>query len=81
MGGGWYHVDIRVLSGAEQVALRRVEKIGAGEVFITAGQSNSCNSGNIPQFPRDDRISAWTGSGWQHADDPQPIGCGTGGSP
>jgi len=74
--GGWYQVQVRTTSGSEVA----VDRVGVGEVFITAGQSNAGNYGEGPTAAQDDRVSAWKGLskapikslGWQHADDPQP---------
>ncbi|MBN2377427.1 MAG: hypothetical protein JXD22_13580 [Sedimentisphaerales bacterium] len=71
--GGWYDIEIRALSGQNQVYGTVVEKVGVGEVFITSGQSNSVNSCDVKFTPSEDIISAWTwNDGWQHAADPQP---------
>ena len=43
--GGWYTISIRARSGEQVSANSRVDKVGVGEVFITAGQSNSANHG------------------------------------
>jgi hypothetical protein len=79
--GGWYVLEIRALVGNQVVASTKIEKIGVGEVFITAGQSNSANHGAGRQAPMDDRVSAWTGTEWKLAVDPQPLCTGTDGSP
>ncbi|MDD5706700.1 MAG: sialate O-acetylesterase [Kiritimatiellae bacterium] len=81
--GGWYRVTVRALDGKKEVARRVVEKVGAGEVFITAGQSNAGNYGWPRQTPVEDRVAthcAWC-EAWRHGYDPQPWGGGTGGSP
>ena len=82
--GGWYDIEVKTFDGATQVGAATVERIGVGEVFITAGQSNSANHGSPQQQPSDDRVSAATSvsaTTWQHASDPQPIATGGGGSP
>ena len=79
--GGWYSVQVRALKQGQVISQRQINQVGVGEVFITAGQSNSANYGSPALTPQDDRISAWTGSAWRHAKDPQPIATGTGGSP
>ena len=84
VAGGWYDLEVRTLNGATPVDVTSVARVGVGEVFITAGQSNSANHGAPTQAADDDRISARTtifGNTWQHADDPQPIATGSGGSP
>ncbi|MCK4998950.1 MAG: hypothetical protein KAS23_05425 [Anaerohalosphaera sp.] len=79
--GGWYSIEVRSFDGEAAGPTARVDKVGVGEVFITAGQSNSANSGSPPLTPTHDTVSAWTGSSWRHAYDPQPIATGSGGSP
>ncbi len=85
--GGWYQVEVRVIDAdAGVVATGTVERVGVGDVFVTAGQSNAACFGSPAQTPGDDRISAYTLStrSWRWAKDPQPdnsAGMGTGGSP
>lgn len=81
--GGWYDVEVRAMNGALAVGSAAVERIGVGEVFITAGQSNSANEGaDGPLSPADDRVSAYgPATGWRAANDPQPVATGTRGSP
>ncbi len=84
VGTGWYDLEVRTFDGATEVGSAAVERIGVGEVFVAAGQSNSANYGSPRQTPADDRVSAATGVAatvWRHANDPQPIATGTGGSP
>ena len=78
--GGWYTIELRARQGQNTVATASVGKIGAGEVFITAGQSNSANFGSPAATPSSDLVSAWTGTGWRHAYDPQPGATGSAGS-
>ncbi|MCA9246873.1 MAG: hypothetical protein KDA42_07145 [Planctomycetales bacterium] len=81
--GGWYDVEVRAVSGGTPLGNATVNRIGVGEVFITAGQSNSANHGaEGPESPTDDRVSAYNpATGWQVANDPQPVATGGGGSP
>jgi hypothetical protein len=84
--GGWYRIEVRALDAAANVlATTAVDRVGVGDVFITAGQSNAGCFGTPNQTPTDDRISAYTLSSgtWQFATDPQPNisgFIGTGGS-
>lgn len=40
--GGWYNLEVRGMNGDQQVgAVTPVERVGVGEVFIIAGQSNA----------------------------------------
>lgn len=41
--GGWYDLDVRLMRDGQEIATRRVERVGVGEVFIIAGQSNAGN--------------------------------------
>jgi hypothetical protein len=79
--GGEYTAHIKILQNGKQKALKTVREIGAGEIFITLGQSNSANSGSEPTSPQSPLVSAWTGKKWVVANDPQPIATNTGGSP
>jgi len=82
LSAGWYRVETRSMNGPTQVAQSAVERVGVGEVFLTAGQSNAANYGSPQQTPNDERVSArGLTSGWQLAGDPQPTATGTGGSP
>jgi len=79
--GGWYKVTVRALAGTRIIAEQTLDKVGVGEVFVTAGQSNSANYGNPRQKAQDDRVVYFDGQGFVPAQDPIPGGCGGGGSP
>jgi len=79
--GGWYQVTVRARLGSRITAEQTVGKVGVGEVFVTAGQSNSANYGNPRQAAQDDRVVYFDGKGFARAQDPIPGGCGDGGSP
>ena len=79
--GGWYHLQYHAVSNGEILAKTDVNRVGVGEVWITAGQSNSANHGYPRQNVEDDRIVALGENGWQTADDPQPIATAEGGTP
>ena len=84
--GGWYRVEVRAVDAeANVVAAMGVDRVGVGDVFVTAGQSNAACFGSPTQQPTDNRVSAYTLSSgtWRLAADPQPDisgGIGTGGS-
>lgn len=79
---GWYDIEVRGLSGDVVVGTETVGEVGVGDVFVTAGQSNSANWGAPPLVPADPRVSAYGPGGWQFGSDPQPIADGTnGGTP
>lgn len=70
--GGWYKVEIKAEKGGKSVAEGTVEKVGVGEVFVGAGQSNSTNSGQFKTQQTSGMVSSFSGSDWRLADDPQP---------
>jgi len=80
--GGWYQLEVRsVISGTPSTAAV-LEKVGIGDIYVTAGQSNSANFA-ANEAPQDDRISARTSitaSTWTLATAPLPISNGGGGS-
>ena len=74
--GGWYDLEVRAYAGNTQIASTLLERIGVGEVFVTAGQSNSwginCTSGQAS----DDRVSMinyWTGQAGQFSESTLPF--------
>ncbi len=79
--GGWYKVTVRARVGTRIIVEQVLDKVGIGEVFVTAGQSNSANFGNPRQTAQDDRVVFFDGKRFVHAQDPIPGGCGGGGSP
>lgn len=79
--GGWYQLRVRARMGNRMIAEQSVDKVGVGEVFVTAGQSNSANFGNPPQKAKDQRVVYFDGKAFAPAQDPIPGGCGGGGSP
>ncbi|MFT7624471.1 MAG: hypothetical protein ACI9WU_003659 [Myxococcota bacterium] len=82
LSGGWYDVEIQGLSAGAVVHAAMVPRVGVGEIFVTAGQSNSANHGLPPQVATDERVLAQDlVSGWKPAGDPQPIATGSGGTP
>ena len=70
--GGWYQVEVRALKSGAVVAQATVGKVGVGEVFIGAGQSNSTNCGQFTTQQTSGMVSSFSGSDWRIADDPQP---------
>ncbi len=39
--GGWYRLDVRALAGTDTLVSAIIDRVGVGEVFIVAGQSNA----------------------------------------
>lgn len=70
--GGWYRLQVRALRGGAVVAEGTVPRFGIGEVFVTAGQSNSTNSGQFRTKQTSGMVSSFSGSDWRIANDPQP---------
>lgn len=70
--GGWYAVALRATKGGATVAETAIAKVGVGEVFVGAGQSNSTNYGQERTQQTSGMVSSFSGSSWQLADDPQP---------
>jgi hypothetical protein len=79
--GGWYRVEVRARKGEQMLAQTAVEKVGVGDVYVTAGQSNSANFGQVRQAAKDDRVVYFDGKAYAPARDPIPGGFGGGGTP
>lgn len=78
--GGWWRLEVRVSHAGRVLATGGAEHVGAGAVFVVAGQSNSANYGEEKQTPQRGRVAAFDGTNWQLANDPQPGAGGKGGS-
>jgi hypothetical protein len=78
--GGWYRLEVRVLSDGKVLAQSSVEHVGMGEVFVVAGQSNSANYGEEKQKTKTGRVASFDGKGWQLGNDPQRGATGGSGS-
>lgn len=78
--GGWYKLSVRAMKGTHVTAEATIDKVGVGEVFVTAGQSNSANFGTPRQKAKEDRVVYYDGRSYIPAEDPIPGGCGDGGS-
>ena len=68
--GGWYAMDIRVRVGGRTAATATVKPLGVGELFVTAGQSNSTSCGEFPTRQTTGMVSSFNGRAWQRAKDP-----------
>ncbi len=80
--GGWYSLEVRAVTGGIPGDPATLDKIGVGDIFITAGQSNAASYGNPAATVDADRICALTnitGSSptWVLASDPMPVAAGT----
>jgi eukaryotic-like serine/threonine-protein kinase len=78
--GGWYVLTVRARRGEDVLAETSIARVGVGDVFSTAGQSNSANYGRPRQSAKDDRVVYYNGKSFVPAQDPIPGGCGGGGS-
>jgi hypothetical protein len=80
--GGWYSLEFRAVYKGTVGPSWTVDRVGAGEVFILAGQSNACNGGELdPNYQLADRISSFNGTQWVAGANPLPFAQGDGGSP
>jgi hypothetical protein len=82
--GGWYKVEVRASRSDKPISPSvTIDKVGVGEVFVIAGQSNSTNSGEFKTKQSSGMVSSFSGTSWQVANDPQPgtSDNSTGGSP
>jgi autotransporter-associated beta strand protein len=80
--GGWYQIEVRSVSGGTATSnIAIVQRVGVGDVYLTAGQSNSANYGE-PSNNTDDRVSAmdFSTGAWTLASDPMPGADGSTGS-
>ena len=56
--GGWYNLEVRGMNGDQQVGNTTIiERIGIGEVFIIAGQSNAQGVHQYAPNPSNDRVN------------------------
>ena len=78
--GGWYRLELRLRVPTEVLSEAAVERVGVGEVFVIAGQSNSANHGAEKQQVTSGRVAAFSRKEWSLAHDPQPGASGNGGS-
>jgi hypothetical protein len=57
--GGWYRLEIRAIQGGNIRQILSIDKVGIGEVFVCAGQSNAEGiAGMNPKSATDDRVNA-----------------------
>lgn len=73
--GGYYRVTVTAKKDGQTVDVQTIDRVGVGEIFITAGQSNSASfaSGNAETTPQDDRVVSYdyANDTWVLAEDPQ----------
>ena len=79
--GGWHRLEVRSVVDGAVMEMTTVERVGIGEVFVVAGQSNSANHGEERLAPATDRVVSLDPEGvWRVAADPQAGASGDGGS-
>lgn len=59
--GGWYRLEVRGVKNETVLFTSSVERVGIGEVFLIAGQSNAQGYGRSPnaRSANDDRVNAY----------------------
>lgn len=59
--GGWYRLEVRGIKNENVLFTNTVERVGIGEVFVIAGQSNAQGDGVNPNASgaSDDRVNAY----------------------
>ncbi len=58
MQGGWYDLSVRLMRDNQEVGQQTIERVGVGEVFIIAGQSNAGEVRRDGDPAQDDRVNA-----------------------
>jgi len=69
--GGFYQLQVRLLSAHQTIAETSIPHVGLGEVFVVSGQSNSTNYGEVRQQTQTGMVVNFTGDTWRLADDPE----------
>ncbi|MBD2752038.1 sialate O-acetylesterase [Spirosoma validum] len=74
---GWYNLEVRGMNGNQQVGnVATTERVGIGEVFIIAGQSNAQGVHQSAPNPSNDRVNCvnyqYPGDGYPN-DPPTPV--------
>ncbi|MFD2570973.1 sialate O-acetylesterase [Spirosoma soli] len=57
VSAGWYRLDVRAKSGSATLAQTQVNRVGVGEVFVVAGQSNAYGGFERVPGATEDRVS------------------------
>jgi alpha-galactosidase len=74
--GGWYGVELQATKpawlGTKCLGKLAIGKFGVGEVFATAGQSNSTCCGDTRTQSETGMVTAFSGRHWVPANDPLP---------
>ncbi len=78
--GGWHSLEVRAKAPDQSTKSVNIAHVGAGEIFVIAGQSNSANFGEALTSPQSGMVVNFDGKSWRPAADPQPGADGSGGS-
>ncbi len=75
--GGWYNLEVRGMNNDQQVGnVTTIERVGIGEVFVVAGQSNAQGVHQSAPNPQNDRVNCvnyqYPGDGFPN-DPPTPV--------
>ncbi|MBC8152310.1 MAG: putative Ig domain-containing protein [Bacteroidetes bacterium] len=55
--GGWYRLEVRAWNEGTQLGQQTIDRVGIGEVFVIAGQSNAYGGFEVRPGASDDRVS------------------------
>ncbi|MBA4850229.1 3-coathanger stack domain-containing protein [Emticicia sp. BO119] len=55
--GGWYQIHVRAFKNNTLIDTKTIQKVGVGEVFAIAGQSNAQGGAGVSTSANDDRVS------------------------
>lgn len=66
--GGWYRLEVRAVQSEQITFTKSVERVGIGEVFVIAGQSNAQGDGNNinAKAATDERVVAFEPNYFDH---------------
>lgn len=66
--GGWYRLELRAIRNDQVTSTSSIEKVGIGEVFIVAGQSNAQGDGKFAnaRSSADERVLAFEPNYFDH---------------
>jgi hypothetical protein len=70
--GGWYALEVEAGRNGRVEASVKLARFGVGEVFVTAGQSNSTSCGERRPGQTSGLVAAFDGKSWKLAEDPMP---------
>lgn len=68
--GGWYTITVFYKNNGKFLK-KILEKVGVGEVFVAAGQSNAANCAQFKSKQESGMVASTDGVNWKCGDDPQ----------